>query len=99
MTPLLCFLQQSLFLIPKISPNTSIDSMISPAKHISVRHYPIRLGQFLKFIDIAQDGQEAKKLILHGSVKVNGDIEKRRGRQLRAGDIVEVYKDYVYILK
>ena len=46
----------------------------------------IRLGQLLKVAGLADSGGEAKALIADGRVSVNGEIETRRGRQLRAGD-------------
>lgn len=49
---------------------------------------PIRLGQFLKLADLVQDGLEAKIRIQRGEVKVNGEQEIRRGRQLVGGDLV-----------
>lgn len=61
--------------------------------------YPIRLGQFLKLADIAQDGMEAKFLIQDGTVKVNGYTEKQRGRQLQKGDIVELEDSTSYVLR
>ncbi|MDP9409346.1 MAG: RNA-binding S4 domain-containing protein [Actinomycetota bacterium] len=48
------------------------------------------LGQALKAASIAGTGGEAKVLIQAGEVSVNGEIETRRGRRLRAGDVVEV---------
>ena len=50
----------------------------------------IRLDQFLKLADIAQSGGEAKVLIQSGEVSVNGEVETRRKRKLRPGDIVEI---------
>ena len=41
-------------------------------------------------VTVAQDGVEAKFLILDGTVKVNGEMETRRGRKLRVGDRVEI---------
>jgi len=35
-------------------------------------------------------GSEAKLMIRSGLVKVNGEVELRRGRKLRTGDIVEI---------
>ena len=49
----------------------------------------IKLDQFLKLADIAQTGVQSKSMIQLGEVKVNGEIETRRGRKLRAGDAVE----------
>lgn len=51
---------------------------------------PIRLGQFLKWVSVAGTGGEAKRLIQEGLVRVNGEVETRRGRQLQPGDRVEV---------
>ncbi|RDY25587.1 S4 domain-containing protein YaaA [Romboutsia weinsteinii] len=50
----------------------------------------IKLDQFLKFVDIASTGGHAKFLIQEGLVKVNGEIELRRGKKIRTGDVVEV---------
>lgn len=48
----------------------------------------IRLGQFLKFSGLLDSGGDAKEVIIDGYVVVNDEIERRRGRQLRDGDIV-----------
>ena len=50
----------------------------------------IRLGQFLKLADLVDTGGEGKILIASGDVLVNGEVDLRRGRQLRPGDVVEV---------
>ena len=50
----------------------------------------IRLGQFLKLADLIDTGGEAKILIASGDVTVNGEVDTRRGRQLRTGDVVVV---------
>jgi ribosome-associated protein len=50
----------------------------------------IKLDQFLKLAQIALTGGQAKAMILEGLVKVNGEVETRRGRKLRHGDRVEV---------
>lgn len=48
----------------------------------------IRLGQFLKFSGLLDSGGNAKEVIIDGYVSVNGDVERRRGRQLTPGDLV-----------
>ncbi len=48
------------------------------------------LGQALKASNLVQSGGEAKVLVQGGEVRVNGEVETRRGRRLRAGDVVEV---------
>ena len=51
---------------------------------------PIRLGQFLKLAGLAETGAHARELVEFGEVSVNGECEKRRGRQLTDGDIVSL---------
>jgi ribosome-associated protein len=53
----------------------------------------IRLGQFLKLADLAEDGVHARELLEAGEVMVNGRVEHRRGRQLTHGDVVAVGTD------
>ena len=48
----------------------------------------IRLGQFLKFAGLLDSGGDAKEAIIDGYVRVNGEVERRRGRQLADGDLV-----------
>ena len=50
----------------------------------------IRLGQYLKFANLAETGGQARELIALGMVSVNGEVETRRGRQLHPGDEVRV---------
>ena len=49
----------------------------------------MKLDQFLKWNNIVSTGGEAKMLIKSGQVSVNGEIEKRRGRKLKIGDVVK----------
>lgn len=50
----------------------------------------IRLDQFLKLAGAVGTGGQAKLLIQDGQVLVNGQVETRRRRQLRPGDVVEI---------
>ena len=50
----------------------------------------IRLGALLKLAAIAESGVHAKIMILNEEVKVNGEIEVRRGKKIRPGDVVEM---------
>jgi ribosome-associated protein len=50
----------------------------------------IRLGQLLKLVDAVPTGAQVKDFLLDGTVRVNGEPEERRGRQLRRGDVVAV---------
>ena len=49
----------------------------------------IKLGQALKACGLVSSGIEAKIEITSGNVKVNGEVDERRGRKLYPGDIVE----------
>ncbi|MCA9048532.1 MAG: RNA-binding S4 domain-containing protein [Planctomycetaceae bacterium] len=56
----------------------------------------IDLDRFLKLADIVGTGGQAKHLIRSGAVLVNDEMETRRGRKLRDGDVVTVNgEDYV----
>jgi ribosome-associated protein len=57
---------------------------------VPVRDGGIRLGQFLKFVGVADSGADAGALIADGEVRVDGVVETRRGRQLERGAVVEV---------
>ena len=58
----------------------------------------IRLGQLLKLAGLADTGGEARELIQEGVVRVNGEVELRRGRQLHRGDVIEAGAEAVHIV-
>lgn len=55
---------------------------------IKLRDEYIKLGQALKAANLVEDGVEAKLVIQDGLVKVNNEVDIRRGRKLYAGDVV-----------
>jgi len=55
---------------------------------VPIRDESIRLGQFLKLANLVESGAEAKPVIGQGLVRVNDEVETRRGRQLVPGDVV-----------
>lgn len=55
---------------------------------ISIGGDAIRLGQFLKFAGLLDSGGDVKEAIIDGFVAVNGEVDRRRGRQLQLGDVV-----------
>lgn len=59
-------------------------------REVPIRDETIRLGQLLKLAGAADSGADAKELLAAGAVRVNGEHEERRGRQLRRGDVVAV---------
>ena len=46
----------------------------------------IKLGQALKLANLVSSGVDAKFVINDGLVKVNGEVDVRRGRKLYPGD-------------
>jgi ribosome-associated protein len=66
-------------------------------REVRIRDDTIRLGQALKLAGLAGSGGDARALIEKGAVFVNGEVETRRGRQLRRGDIVAVGGEAVRI--
>jgi ribosome-associated protein len=57
-------------------------------RDLPIRGESIRLGQALKLSGLAESGGEARALVEQGAVTVNSEVETRRGRQLRDGDVV-----------
>lgn len=66
---------------------------------INLREDYIKLGQALKAAGLVSSGVEAKIVILNGEVKVNGQIEKQRGKKLVDGDIVLYDGEELQIVK
>lgn len=50
----------------------------------------IKLDSFLKGVNVVSSGGEAKEMIIDGVVRVNGELELRRGRKLYPGDRVSL---------
>ncbi|MFT4035631.1 MAG: RNA-binding S4 domain-containing protein [Patulibacter sp.] len=57
---------------------------------VAIRGEMIRLGQLLKLTGLAEDGAHAKELLAGEQVRVNGQPDARRGRQLVPGDRVHI---------
>ncbi len=55
-----------------------------------IRGELITLDALLKATGLADSGGQAKELINEGKVKVNNEVETRRGRKLRGGEVVEI---------
>lgn len=68
-------------------------------KEIKLREEFIKLGQALKAADLVSDGVEAKFVIQDGLVRVNGEVDTRRGRKLYDGDMVSFEGETIKIVK
>lgn len=56
---------------------------------VVIRDEFIKLGQVLKLAGLVGSGVDAKYIIQDGLVKVNGEIETRRGKKIVPGDTIE----------
>jgi ribosome-associated protein len=66
---------------------------------ISIGDRPINLTQVLKLAGIVQSGGEAKSWIAEGRVKVNGEVELRKRRQMKPGDTVALEDGPTLVLR
>jgi len=71
--------------------------MTAPRLELELRSDHITLDALLKATGQAGSGGGAKVLITSGAVLVNGQSELRRGRKLRAGDVVETHALHVTV--
>ena len=57
----------------------------------------IKLGQALKKAGLVSSGVDAEFVIQDGLVKVNGEVDTRRGRKLYKGDIFEYNNNQIRV--
>jgi ribosome-associated protein len=65
---------------------------------LALRGEHITLDALLKATGLAGSGGAAKLVIADGQVRVNGEVETRRGRKLRAGDRVQLGERQVAVV-
>ena len=58
----------------------------------------IRLGQLLKLAGAVDDGAHARALIEGGEVRVDGQIDRRRGRQVPPGSQVDLGQTQIRVI-
>lgn len=58
----------------------------------------IKLGQLLKLAGMVGSGVEAKIVIQNGEVKVNGEVDTRRGKKIYPQDVVEYNGQQVTVI-
>lgn len=66
---------------------------------IKIRDEFIKLGQALKLAGVVEDGVEAKYAIQDGLVKVNGEIDERRGRKVYEGDVITFEDQEIKVIR
>lgn len=64
---------------------------------IEIRDEYIKLGQAMKLAGLVSSGIEAKVVIQEGQVKVNGEVDTRRGKKLYSGDNFEFNGELVIV--
>lgn len=56
---------------------------------VIINQEPVELYKILKFEGIRASGAEAKAAIADGNVKVNGELETQKRKQIVGGDVIE----------
>jgi len=67
-------------------------------EELFIRDDFIKLGQALKLAGFVESGVEAKEVIQEGLVKVNGEVDTRRGKKLVVDDEVH-FGSHSFIVK
>lgn len=68
-------------------------------ENIKIKDEYIKLGQLLKLSGLVGSGVDAKFVIVDGLVKVNDEIDTRRGRKLYPNDIVTYNGESIKVVK
>ena len=75
-----------------------MDRVSDSIRPVEVRDDGIRLGQLLKLAGLVDQGSDVRPLLEDGAVAVDGRVESRRGRQLKAGQVVAVHGERVRLV-
>ncbi len=58
----------------------------------------VELYKILKFEGVADSGGEAKQAIAEGRVSVNGEVETRKRKKIRAGDQIDFIDHHIEVV-
>ncbi len=64
---------------------------------VEIAREPIELYKILKFQGLAGSGGEAKAAVAAGNVRVNGEVELQKRKQIISGDTIEFNDDRIFI--
>ena len=67
-------------------------------REVIVTKEPVELYKILKFEGMAGSGGEAKAVIAAGQVRVNGQVEMQKRKQIVSGDIIEFGTEKIRVL-
>ncbi|QBP42926.1 S4 domain-containing protein YaaA [Paenisporosarcina antarctica] len=59
-------------------------------KNIQINTEYVTLGQLLKMTDAISSGGMAKWFLSENEIIINGEVDQRRGRKLRNGDVINI---------
>lgn len=68
-------------------------------REVVVTVEPVELYKILKFEGLVGSGGEAKSAVAEGRVKVNGEVETRKRRQIVAGDVLSFAGEQLRIVR
>lgn len=98
-----CFIKDEnetyIYLILPVNFNAGVQSERKKMQEITIRDEFIKLGQAMKLAGLVESGVDAKIVIQNGEVKVNGEVETRRGKKLHEGDIIFFENEEVKIIR
>ena len=77
---------------------TEIMQKGEPDMEIRIKDEFIKLGQALKLANVVSDGVEAKIVMQDGRVKVNGEVDERRGRKVYPGDVIDFNGEEIRVI-
>ena len=58
----------------------------------------VELYKILKFEGLADSGANAKQAVKDGLVKVNGEVETRKRKKIRAGDQIDFIDHHIEVI-
>lgn len=58
-------------------------------REVELTREPVELYKILKFEGMVSSGAEAKSVVADGQVRVNGEVETRKRKQIVSGDVIE----------
>jgi ribosome-associated protein len=59
----------------------------------------VELYKILKFEGLADSGGNAKQAIANGLVSVNGEVETRKRKKIRAGDQIDFIDHHIEVIR
>ncbi len=70
------------------------------SEEVKINTEYIKLDQLLKFSGVAENGSDAKDMILDEIVLVNGSVCTMRGKKIRPNDVVKIeFEDETLLIK